>query len=58
MVNPEFSVKAPTIGWVEVGTQLGFLGLFGLVVTRFLSKNNVVAIGDPRLAEAVHHHHQ
>jgi hypothetical protein len=58
MVQPEFYREGPRFGWVELGTALGFLGVFGLVVSRFLAKNNVVAIGDPRLAESVFHHHQ
>jgi hypothetical protein len=58
MVGPEFSKAGPSLGWIEVGTSLGFLGVFGLIVTRFLGKHNVVAIGDPRLAESVYTHHQ
>lgn len=60
MVQPQFksAVDGPIVSWIEIGTALGFLGLFGLTVTRFLAKNNIVAIGDPRLAESVHHHHQ
>jgi hypothetical protein len=58
MVQPEFFKDGPRVGWQEIGTTLGFLGVFGLVVSRFLGRNNVVAIGDPRLAESVLHHHQ
>jgi hypothetical protein len=58
MVQPEFFKDGPQFGWVELGIPLGFLGVFGLVVIRFLAKNNIVAIGDPRLAESVFHHHQ
>ena len=60
LIQPElgFSKLAPHVGWIEIGTTLGFTGLFGVVVTRFLSKNNLVAIGDPRLKESVEHHHQ
>lgn len=58
MVQPEFYAHAPRFGWMEAGITLGFIGAFGLVVFRFLARNNIVAIGDPRLAESVHHHHQ
>jgi hypothetical protein len=58
MVQPEFFKEGPVFGWMEIGITLGFLGIFGLTVCRFLAKNNLVAIGDPRLAEAVYHHHQ
>jgi hypothetical protein len=57
LVQPEFFAEGPSITWMEIGTFLGFLGLFGTMVLRFLSKNSVVAIGDPRLSESVHHHH-
>lgn len=58
MVQPQFFKDGPHIGWIEIGSFLGFLGLFGLVVVRFLGKHSIVAVGDPRLEEAVHHHHQ
>jgi hypothetical protein len=58
MVQPEFFKDGPSIGWIELGVPLGFIGLFGLSVSYFLSKNNIVAIGDPRLKESVFHHHQ
>lgn len=35
---------------------VGFLGLFVFCVLRFLSRNPVVPVGDPRLHEAIHHH--
>ncbi len=58
LVQPEFFKEGPRIGIVEIGMTLGFAGVFLFFVSRFLSKNNVVAIGDPRLAESVFHHHQ
>jgi hypothetical protein len=58
MSQPELFRDGPVFGWIEAGTTLGFIGVFGLTVSLFLSKNNIVAIGDPRLAEAVFHHHQ
>jgi hypothetical protein len=58
VVQPEFFHDGPKFGMIEIGTTLGFFGVFALLVSRFLSKNNLVAIGDPRLAESVYHHHQ
>jgi hypothetical protein len=58
MVQPEFYKDGPKFGIMEIGVTLGFLGVFGLLVSRFLGKNCVVAIGDPRLEESAHHHHQ
>lgn len=56
LVQPQFFADRPHLTWVELGVTLGFIGMFGLAVTRFLSRNSVVAIGDPRLSESVHHH--
>lgn len=58
MVQPEFFKEGPLFGWMELGVTLGFIGAFGLAVARFLAKNNILAIGDHRLAESVYHHHQ
>jgi len=58
MVQPEFFENGPKIGWVEIGTFLGFAGLFLFSIFRFLGRNSVVAIGDPKLEESVFHHHQ
>jgi hypothetical protein len=57
LVQPEF-YSAPKLSWIDLGTFLGFAGLFGLSVIRFLSKHTVVAVGDPKLPESVFHHHQ
>jgi hypothetical protein len=58
MVQPEFFKDGPRVGLPEIGVTVGFVGVFGLLVSRFLAKHNVVAIGDPRLEESVFHHHQ
>ncbi len=58
IVQPELYREGPRVGWIELGVTALFLGVFGLMVSRFMAKNNIVAIGDPRLAESVHHHHQ
>lgn len=58
IIQPQFSANGPRISWIELGVPFGFLGLFGFSVLQFLSKNNVVAINDPKLEQSVHHHHQ
>lgn len=58
LIQPQFFTEGPVFSWIELGTTLGFIGLFGLVIARFLARHNVVAIGDPKLAQSVHHHHQ
>ena len=37
MVQPEFFKDGPRFGITEIGVTLGFLGLFALVVSRFLA---------------------
>lgn len=58
LVQPEFFKEGPRVSYIEIGTMIGFLGMFLFLVTRFLSKHSVVAIGDPLLRESVTHHHQ
>jgi hypothetical protein len=58
MIQPEFFKDGPRFGITEFGVTLGFLGIFGFIVARFLGKHNIVAIGDPNLARSVFHHHQ
>lgn len=56
LVYPNFNEGAPQFGFYEVSLFVGFAGVFTCLVTRFLSQNNVVAIKDPRLHEAINHH--
>ena len=58
IIQPEFFKDGPRISWYEIAGFLGFAGLFGLLTTRFLSKNSIVAIRDPKIIESVFHHHQ
>lgn len=58
MVQPEFFKTGPRIGWIELGVLMGFIGLFGLVVSHFLARHNVIALGDPFLLESSVSHHQ
>ena len=46
----------PQFGLWEIGMFLGFGGLFLFTMTQFMSKNNIVAIKDPRMHEALKHH--
>lgn len=55
LVYPTF-FETPVFGWMEVGTFLGFAGFFFLSVGYFLSRVNAVAIKDPQLEQALHHH--
>jgi len=58
MVQPEFFKESAHIGWIEVAGFVGLGGLFCLMVLRFFSKHNIVAIKDPQLVQAVYYHHQ
>ncbi len=55
MVIPAF-FKAPIFGWNEVVMFIGFGALYFLSVGRFLEKVSPVAINDPWLPAALHHH--
>jgi hypothetical protein len=56
MVYPNFFDGHVTFGLWEIGMFVGFAGLFLFFVLRFLTKNNIIAIRDPRMEEAIHHH--
>ena len=56
LVYPNLSYKETIFSFWEIGVFAGFLGLFLLRTHQFLTKNNVVAIKDPRIDEAIHHH--
>ncbi len=55
MVYPNLDKEHWLLGWQEIGTFIGFGGLFIWSVTRFLSKNPIVPLKDPRVQEAIHH---
>jgi hypothetical protein len=56
MVYPNFYDGQVTFGLWEIGMFLGFAGLFLFMLFRFFTKNNVVALKDPRIQEAITHH--
>ncbi len=43
-------------GFLEIGTMIGFLGLFFFVTLTALSKAPLIAKNDPYLDESLHHH--
>lgn len=55
LVMPPFFKDGPVFGWIEVGTFLGFLGLFGITVGRFLEKVPAIPLKDPRMAQCLGH---
>lgn len=56
LVYPNFFDGAPQFGFLEISVFVGFSGIFMKLVTSFMTKNNLVAIKDPRLNEALNHH--
>lgn len=56
LVYPNFNDGTPKFGFWEIGMFLGFAGLFLTTMIQFMTKNNLVAIKDPRLHEALKHH--
>jgi hypothetical protein len=50
------TVPDHVIGWLEIGTALGFWGVFSLTVGWSLTKMNLVPKNHPYLQESIHHH--
>ena len=56
LVYPAYFHDHLEFGLYEICLFLGFLGLFLYAMTKFLSKNNLIPVKDPRLQESMHHH--
>ncbi len=56
LTYPSMNEHEIVFGIPEVSAFLLFLGSFIFMVSNFLSRHSVVAIRDPRLDEALHHH--
>lgn len=56
LVYPNFNDGVPVFGLYEIALFAGFAGIFILLFTRFMSRHSLVALKDPRLDEALHHH--
>lgn len=56
LVYPNFNEGQVVFGFYEIAMLLLFLGVFLMTIMRFLQKNSVVAVRDPRMHEALHHH--
>jgi len=56
LVYPNFYEGHVVFGGYEIAMLCLFMGLFLMTMIKFFQKNNVVAIKDPRLHEAIHHH--
>ncbi len=50
------TVGAAKFGPLEIGTFIGFLGLFALVVSTWLAKANLVPRKHPYIEESIYHH--
>ena len=55
MVTPGVVQEHWHIGWMEIGTTLGFLGLFMFVVQKSLAKAPLLREKHPLLQESLHH---
>ena len=55
MVQPVFFAEGPVFGWVEAGISLGFLGVFGITIARFLERVPALPVRDPRLEQCLAH---
>ena len=55
MITPGVVKEAWHIGWMEIGTTLGFLGMFMYVVQHALAKAPLLREKHPLLQESLHH---
>lgn len=55
MIAPEPLLGHWTLSWYEIGIPIGFLGLMLLVVTRTLSKANLLPVNNPFMKESLNH---
>lgn len=55
LVYPNYNEHV-AFSWMEVLVFLGFLGVFLLMVTNWMSKHNLVPVKDPRIHESLSHH--
>lgn len=55
IVYPNYR-ESIAFSWQEIGVFMGFLGTFLFLLSRFLNKNNLIPIKDPRLHESLNHH--
>jgi len=44
-----------SIGWMEVGTTIGFIGLFAYITQHYLSKSPLIVKNHPMMEESLHH---
>nr|BCX00236.1 MAG: membrane protein [Bacteroidota bacterium] len=49
IVYPSFYEHPVVPTWIELGTFLGFAGLFGLALLNFYGRFSMLAVGDPKL---------
>lgn len=56
IITPGAMKREGVIGLVEIGTFLGFLGLFLYITLNALSKRSLLVKGHPMLEESLHHH--
>jgi len=49
MIGPVVNPQKPLFGWIELGTFLGFLGIFGATLARFYGKHSILAARDPHI---------
>lgn len=56
LVYPNYDNEHLAFSWYELAPFICFAGLFGLMVAKFLSCNNIMPIKDPRREESANHH--
>lgn len=55
LVYPNYNDLSPQFNFLEFGVFMGFLGVFAFAVTKFLSRNSLIPMKDPRRHESMAH---
>lgn len=55
LIYPNFDAHAVQLNAFDVAVFLGFLGIFGLTFTNYLSKNSLIPMNDPYIEESAAH---
>ncbi|MCO5113123.1 MAG: molybdopterin oxidoreductase [Bdellovibrionaceae bacterium] len=55
LIYPNFDDHAVQLNGFDVAVFLGFLGIFGLTFTNYLSKNSLIPMNDPYIEESAAH---
>ncbi|MGH8004682.1 MAG: hypothetical protein ACRECJ_08165, partial [Limisphaerales bacterium] len=53
LIGPVINPTKPVFGWIELGTFLGFAGIFGWTLARFFGRHSILPHRDPNMLASV-----